>query len=176
MPLSSHSDDGIKVLMPGHFLVGRQIQSLPETEHTDNKLPMFRRWTLCQAEAQYFWHRWSNEYLQQPQKLNKWRNPTRNIQADDIVMVKEDAIFNTRWPLGRVIQRRSQAKMERSESLPSAHRMEFTNYPSPKLVLLQAQETSKGESSFGRRDVQAHDQVQDRERPRKDPRKRTLNN
>ena len=50
---SSHSPDGVSPITPGHFLIGRAIQSYPETVIYDNP-SLFKRWTLCQAMTQHF--------------------------------------------------------------------------------------------------------------------------
>ena len=54
--LSSHSDDGIKALTPVHFIIGRPLRSLPETDVTDVRCPL-RRWMLVQKLSQHWWHR-----------------------------------------------------------------------------------------------------------------------
>ena len=84
LPLNSHPDDSVEVLTPGNFLVGRHLQALPEPVHTSTKLPLLKRWSLCQALSQHFWKRWSQEYLQQLQRITKWRTPSRNIQPGDV--------------------------------------------------------------------------------------------
>ncbi len=105
VPLQSHSDDGIDVLTPGHFLIGRNLQALPEIDLTSKKLPLLRRWSLLQAISQHFWRRWSTEYLQQLQRFNKWRTPTANLQVDDIVLIKEDGLVsNSHWPMGKIVR------------------------------------------------------------------------
>lgn len=48
--------------------------------------------------------RWSKEYLTTLNKFCKWKNPTRNLQVSDIVILKEDNLVLTKWPLARVSQ------------------------------------------------------------------------
>ena len=62
--LTSHSPDA---LTPGHFLIGRALQSYPETTITDYP-SLFKKWTLCQAIIQHFWKRWRSIF-------NKCRSP-----------------------------------------------------------------------------------------------------
>ena len=64
---TSHSEDGVDVLTPGHFLIGRPLCSLPSHDFSDENLALLKRWTLCQSLAQHWWQRWSSEYLQQLQ-------------------------------------------------------------------------------------------------------------
>ena len=101
--ITSHDLDGISVLTPGHFLIGRPLTAYPETIiHTEPS--HIRRWTLCQAIVQHFWRRRSQEYLQQLQALLKWRNSAPNLQIDDVVVIKDDHTFAAQWPLAKVIQ------------------------------------------------------------------------
>ena len=95
--------DGVEVLTPGHFLVGKQLQAMPEHNLTNDKLPLLRRWHMCQAMSQYFLRCWSNEYLQQLQRLSRWKTQTRNFQENDLILVKEDSVFNTHCSMGTVV-------------------------------------------------------------------------
>ena len=144
LPLHTHADDGVECLTPGHFLVGHPLQTLPDHDHTDSKLPLLKRWSLCQVLSQRLWRRWSQEYLQQLQKLTKWRTPSRNISPGDVILIKEDSLVSTHWPMGRVEQT-FPGKDGKSEWQPSG----LYRRPVAKLVLLLPQEDSQDVSSFG---------------------------
>ena len=101
--VTSHSDDGIDVLTPGHFLIGRSLVSLPTCNFSTEKFTLLKRWSLCQAHVQHWWKRWSSEYLQQLQRLHKWRKSTGDIQHNDIILVKEDNMITNHWPLAGVV-------------------------------------------------------------------------
>lgn len=100
---TSHSQDGIEVLTPGHFLIGRPFRAYPEQPRTTEP-SLNKRWNLCQSIVTHFWRRWSSEYLQQLQRLQKWRTPSPNIKVGDIVLIKEDTTFTTHWPAARVME------------------------------------------------------------------------
>ena len=102
-PLPEPSDN-LEVLMPGHFLTGRPLEALPDSPSTDHNVPILRRWHLCQAIVRHFWKRWSLEYLCHLQKFSKWNVPTRNFKVGDIVCVREESLFPTKWPLARIVQ------------------------------------------------------------------------
>lgn len=36
--------------------------------------------------------------------FGKWHHPTRNLQVDDIVLLREDNTTPMKWPLARVIE------------------------------------------------------------------------
>jgi len=44
--LPHNDDDGIEVLTPGHFLIGRPLQALPDHPHSSQSLGLLRRWYL----------------------------------------------------------------------------------------------------------------------------------
>ena len=100
----SCNDDGIEVLTPGHFLIGRPVESLPDPSFSYRSLSLVRRWHLCQNLVRHFWQRWSREYLSSLRKYAKWHKPTRNLSSGDVVILQEDGMIPTQWPLGRVVQ------------------------------------------------------------------------
>ncbi len=102
VPLNTPDEDGIEVLTPGHFLIGRPLCALPDPSSSYCQLSLLKRWDLCQNLTRHFWKRWSAEYLTTLNKFCKWKNPTRNFKVGDIVILKEDNLFPTKWPLARV--------------------------------------------------------------------------
>ena len=102
-PLPCDSDN-VEVLTPGHFLIGKPIESLPDTSLSYRALPLLHRWRLCQSVVRNFWQRWSVEYVTSLRRLTKWQHPTRNVQVGDIVVLQEDNLVPTKWPLARVIE------------------------------------------------------------------------
>ena len=97
-------EDGIEVLTPGHFLIGRPLCALPDPSFSYRPVSLLKRWDLCQNLIRHFWQRWSSEYLTSLNKFNKWHHPTRNLQVGDIVIIREDTLVPTKWPLARVSQ------------------------------------------------------------------------
>ena len=61
---TSHSQDGVEVLTPAHFLIGCPICAYPEIP-TTTELSLHKHWCLCQSIITHFWRCWSSEYLQQ---------------------------------------------------------------------------------------------------------------
>ena len=97
------ADDGIEALTPGHFLIGRPLEALPDSPVEASSISLLRRWRLCQALVQHFWKRWSAEYLTQLQRFGKWTTPARNVQVGDVVCVRDEHLAPTKWPLARVV-------------------------------------------------------------------------
>jgi hypothetical protein len=98
------STDGLDVLTPGHFIIGRPIEALPDSVDHYQPQSLLRRWQLCQSVTRQFWRRWSAEYLTQLQKFTKWKRPTRNLQVGDLVCLHDDGFALTVWPMGRIVK------------------------------------------------------------------------
>ena len=96
-------DDGIEALTPGHFLVGRPLEALPDPALTYRPVSILSRWTLCQALVRHLWQRWSSDYLNSFRRTTKWHNCSTNLHAGDIVILREDNTTPSKWPLGRVV-------------------------------------------------------------------------
>ena len=96
------SEEGFDALTPGHFLVGRPLESLPDPSSAQGSLSLLRRWSLCQAVVRHFWKRWSAEYLTTLQRIVKWHKPSKNLSVGDLVILREDNTTPTKWPLARV--------------------------------------------------------------------------
>lgn len=101
VPVNTPDEDSIEVLTPGHFLIG---QPLPDPSSSHRPISLLKRWDLCQNLLRHFWQRWSAEYLTSLNKFSKWQNPTRNLQVGDVVVLQEDNLVPTKWPLARVSQ------------------------------------------------------------------------
>ena len=105
-PLSSIASvdkKGIEILTPGHFLIGRLLTAVPDPPSSYNQsITLLWFWQLCRALLRHFWKRWSAEYLNTVNRLNKWRFPTCNIEVGDVVLMREDNTGPTQWPLAHV--------------------------------------------------------------------------
>jgi len=97
------SDEGLEALTPGHFLIGRPLEALPDSSLAYQPNSLLRRWQLCQALVRHFWKRWSNEYMTHLTRFTKWNNPNRNLQVGDLVCLRKEDLFPTKWPLARVV-------------------------------------------------------------------------
>ena len=97
-----HVEDGIETLTPGHFLIARPVESMPDSPVSYRRVSLLKHWYLCQSIVHHFWNRWSNEYLSSLRHPNEWKFPSHNIQVDDIVILQGDNLMPTKWPLTRV--------------------------------------------------------------------------
>jgi len=97
-------DDGVEPLTPGHFLIGKPLESLPDPVDSFRPLALLRRWHLCQNLTRHFWTRWSKEYLVSLDRFSKWKTASRNLAAGDVVVLREDGLIPLKWQLARVIE------------------------------------------------------------------------
>ncbi|XP_062704554.1 uncharacterized protein LOC134286876 [Aedes albopictus] len=106
-PITELSNDpsGLEALTPGHFLVGANLQAIPEKDLKQTPDNRLNRWQLVQKRLQAIWKRWSTEYLQQLQaRSTKGIKPSVDIRVGRLVIVKDDNAPPAQWPLGRIVK------------------------------------------------------------------------
>ena len=101
---TSQDSDGIFTITAGHFLLLKPPAAYPEYPRLPEDPCLLRKWNMCRSMIQHFWDRWSREYLQTLQAKSKWRTIQPNLQAGDVVVLKEDKTFSCHWPLAKVLQ------------------------------------------------------------------------
>lgn len=103
-PISDHPDD-LNPLTPGHFLIGEPTNVIPSEDLIDVKINRLDQWQLTTRIVQDFWRRWQSEYLSRMQQRPKWRQPTREFQEGDLVLIKDQRLPPGRWPMGRIMKK-----------------------------------------------------------------------
>ncbi|GFY46641.1 integrase catalytic domain-containing protein [Trichonephila inaurata madagascariensis] len=89
-------------LTPAYFLVGGPIHQFPEPSQNSRSVGLSERWNLIQRLRQYFWDRWSTEYLHILQPRSKWWRTKPNLQLGDMVIVEKEQTAPLNWTLGRI--------------------------------------------------------------------------
>ena len=102
-PLSTDLDN-FHVLNPGHFLIGKPINSLPEPNLIDHKENILNKWQRVQKFVQLIWKRWQNNYLSHLQQRNKWLFKKQNILPGMMVLVQESQLPTCTWLIGRILK------------------------------------------------------------------------
>ncbi|XP_014214045.1 uncharacterized protein LOC106643421 [Copidosoma floridanum] len=99
-PLSSDEASAVALTL-AHFLVGSSLLAYPEP-YCEQLIVKNNTNTNNNSNNNFFWARWKKEVLHHMQLRNKWLKPQPNLQVGDIVLLKEDNILPSHWPLGRV--------------------------------------------------------------------------
>ena len=102
VPLCDDKEDRL-ALTPNDLLLLRPVDGLVLDE-CSNIGAFTRSWKQARHMACTFWKRWVRSYLPTLQVRSKWHKPARSIKVGDVVIVSNDGISRTRWPLGRVIE------------------------------------------------------------------------
>lgn len=93
------------VLTPNHLLTQKsQVLLPPPGVFQRADLYLRKRWRRVQHLANEFWQRWRNSFLQSLQSRQKWTARHRNLQVDDVVILKDDNSPRNLWKLARVDQ------------------------------------------------------------------------
>ena len=97
-------DETMEALTPNHLLTMKSKVVLPPPG-VFQKAEMYckRRWRAVKYLANEFWNRWRKEYLVSLQSRHKWKDIQRNMELDDIVLLKEPNMQRNQWPLGRIV-------------------------------------------------------------------------
>ncbi len=80
------------------------MKSLPDTATPNDSLSLLKCWQMCQSLVKHFWKCWSAEYINHIGRFTKWKEPTRNMQVGDLVIVRKDSPVVTKWPLARIVK------------------------------------------------------------------------
>nr|CAI5818943.1 unnamed protein product [Callosobruchus analis] len=107
-PLTPLSDDpsDLNALTPGHFLIGTSLLTVPQndlTEVPENRLDHYHK---IHQKCQFFWSRWSKDYLTTLQPRQKWTSDTNSpsLAIGSMVLVNDENLPPLHWRLGRVIK------------------------------------------------------------------------
>ncbi|XP_036346466.1 uncharacterized protein LOC118755749 [Rhagoletis pomonella] len=101
-PLCTKFEGDIDPLTPAHFLIMRPMTSLPDKNLLNLKENAVNRWQYLQKLTQHFWKRWSIEYVTQLQQRPKWSQRLRNLEINDVVIIKDDNLPPTQWSIGKI--------------------------------------------------------------------------
>ncbi|XKL67281.1 hypothetical protein PGB90_002772 [Kerria lacca] len=89
------------VITPAHLVIGQ-----PLLTSIDGEPPLSTsinvRYALRETVFHSLWSSWHADYLNQLQAKFKWQHPSRNIQKGDVILIKEDNLPSSFWPMAIV--------------------------------------------------------------------------
>ena len=107
-PITSMSNDpnDLGPLTPAHFLLGRSMNDIPESNHSvdDDNLHSKTRHRLLEKLKFPFWNSWHRDYLVTLQTRKKWLSNGPTFAVGDLVLIAEDNQRPLQWKLGRITE------------------------------------------------------------------------
>lgn len=106
LTVNSISDPtSLEPLTPNHLLTMKSSIPLPPPgKFVKEDVYAKKRWRRVQYLSEQFWGRWRKEYLANNTLRQRWHAPRRNVQVDDIVILKEEEIPRNEWKLAKVLE------------------------------------------------------------------------
>ena len=102
------SDEGdVESLTSNHLLLLRANPSYEAAVVTDREVNSTKLWRQSQALANFFWRRFTKEYLTSLTERKKWKENRQNLKVGDVVLETEPNQPRGIWPLGRVVSTHS---------------------------------------------------------------------
>lgn len=105
-PLCAVGDnaDDFDPITPGHLLIGRPLNLIPEPSLLDLKRSTLDRNQDIQRTVQEFWKRYNIEYLHTLHPRKKWYKPKEDLAVNDMVSIIDDNLPPGKWLIGRVTE------------------------------------------------------------------------
>lgn len=101
--MSDDADD-LSALTPAHFLIGEPLRlPLPERYEIPPKMSL-ELYKNTQLRVQAFWKRWTAEFLPTLLSRPKWKEEQTNLKPGQLVILMDDLLAPTYWPLGRIVR------------------------------------------------------------------------
>ena len=102
-PITHVSSDAgdIEALTPNPLLLLRANPSFEDANVSDREVNSTK--LQSQALANFFWKRFSKEYLPNLSERKKWKEKKQNLKVGDVVLVAEPNQPRGVWPLGRIV-------------------------------------------------------------------------
>lgn len=95
----------IEPLTPNHLILMKSKLALPPPgKFVKEDVYGTKRWRRVQYLIEQFWGRWKSGYLSNISLRQKWHSPQRNLQVNDVVIIKEEILPRNQWQLARVVE------------------------------------------------------------------------
>ncbi|XP_059846759.1 uncharacterized protein LOC132405764 [Hypanus sabinus] len=100
LPVSSDPENPF-ILSPSMLRTQKAGAPPPPGDFSDKDL-YTKQWRQVQALANQFWPRWRQKYLPSLQQRQKWTEPRRNLQVEDLVLFRDKQATRNSWPMARI--------------------------------------------------------------------------
>lgn len=99
--VSPNADDP-EVITPSHFFNFEAINTLPRPDLGHISINRLDQYQYLHHIATDFWKGWAKEYIDQLQPRQKWCKKETNVRIGQIVVISEDNVPPSRWPIGKI--------------------------------------------------------------------------
>lgn len=99
IPVSTDLNNPL-ILTPATLLIQKTGMLPPPNGNFNERNLYIRQWRQVQSLANTFWHRWRREYLNTLQNRRKWQREGRNLEHENVVLLKESQVKRNYWPMG----------------------------------------------------------------------------
>lgn len=93
-------EEGDFVLTPGHFLIGRPLNSLPRVDCPSKNVSSYDAYKTRMKIENGFWEVFHKSHLQELANRSKWYRKTKNLYEGDLVILHEDNTPPLSWRKG----------------------------------------------------------------------------
>ncbi|XP_070508892.1 uncharacterized protein [Chironomus tepperi] len=100
-PISEDPND-FQALTPGHFLIGRPLNSKLERNMVDKQTSQLKRWDMIQQAQQLFWKHWYTDIINAQLRPKNSQNEIKYC-LNDLVLIMDSNVPSMKWKLGRII-------------------------------------------------------------------------
>ncbi|KAL2091628.1 hypothetical protein ACEWY4_013891 [Coilia grayii] len=140
--------NSLEPLTPNHLILMKSKLVLPPPgKFVKEDVYGTKRWRRIQYLIEQFWSRWKSEYLSNISTRQKWHVPRRNLQVNDVIIIKDEILPRNQWQLARVVETtvdsddlvrriKVQVGAQRSLKANSSSKPSIIERPIQKLVLL----------------------------------------
>ena len=127
-----------EALTPNHLLLMRSGPTLAPGVFSKDDCYSRCRWRHTQYMADAFWRRWMREYLPTFQERQKWNHLSRNFTVGNVVLLLDENLLRSSWPLGRILKVFPNQNDGLVRSVKVKTRTSVLVRPIDKIVLLEA--------------------------------------
>jgi hypothetical protein len=97
-------EDGDLIITPGHFIIGRALNSIPQTKTDYKNVTLYEAYKTRLSIEKAFWKMFYQSHLHEIQNRQKWFRPIENFIENDLVILKEENTNPLVWKKALVVK------------------------------------------------------------------------
>ena len=100
LPCSNDPSD-FDALTPNDFII-EKFDNFAPGDFNEDDISSRKKFKSVQSYSNEFWRRFIKEYITSLNKRTKWFRDQRNFEVGDLVLIHQNNIPRSHWPLGRI--------------------------------------------------------------------------